>query len=104
MYNRRCVFIKITNGRVVSPLMSNAEWRRNTGRGPCPDKLSKLKAMKTKATFKFVDTEAEAIAFCNQVNAAQSRYMTKRHPAHYTLWSNGKGKELKYVCWYNEKY
>lgn len=48
----------------------------------------------------FKDTEAEAITFCNEINASQSRYMTKRHPAHYTPWSDSKNTHHAFVCWY----
>ena len=58
--------------------------------------------MKKQYRFQFVDTEADAVAMCQRINATQSRYMTKHHPATYTPWSSSDGKEHKFVVYYYE--
>lgn len=50
--------------------------------------------MKSRLTYKFADTEKQAKDICERINAEQSKYMTKKHPAHYTPWND------IYVCWY----
>lgn len=52
-------------------------------------------------TFKFFDTEDQAITFCNNENL--NRYIKKHHPAHYTSWSSSDGKENKFIAWYSVK-
>lgn len=59
--------------------------------------------MRTRLTFVFTDTEKDAAEICEKVNATQSRYMTKRHPAHFTPWESKDGKIKKFVVWYHTK-
>lgn len=47
--------------------------------------------MKYHPTFHIVDTEEQAIAFCNRINSQYTAYMRKKHPAHYTPWSSNDG-------------
>jgi hypothetical protein len=49
-------------------------------------------------TFKFFDTEEQAKIFCDNENLV--RYISKKHPAHYTPWSNESGTEKAFVAWY----
>lgn len=51
-------------------------------------------------TFKFVDTEAEAKAFCKCENANGSYYKRKTKKAHYTPWESQGRTEHKFICWY----
>lgn len=51
-----------------------------------------------KLTFKFFDTEKEAMLFCQYENL--NSYIKKHHPAHYTTWSSQDGTENKFIAWY----
>lgn len=51
-------------------------------------------------TFDFVDTQEQAQALCDRINAGYTRYMRKNHPAHYTSWESENGQEHKFVVWY----
>ena len=54
-----------------------------------------------KLTFKFVDTEEEAKAFCNKEN--QDPYIRENHKAIYAPWESQDGIEHKFIVWYVEK-
>lgn len=46
--------------------------------------------------FEFMDTEEQAKAFCDHINATQSYYMRKHNPATYH-WSDHYNS---FICWY----
>ena len=56
--------------------------------------------MKKRRTFQFVDTVAQAVALCNEINAGLPYYMRKHKPAYYTHWSNLSNTEHKLIVWY----
>lgn len=56
--------------------------------------------MRYRKIFEFCGTEEQAQALCANINANATRYMRKKHPAHYTPWSSQDGKEHKFVVWY----
>lgn len=51
-------------------------------------------------TFCFVDTEKEAIEFCERINKSASNYMRKNKPATYNKWTNYEKTEEAFICWY----
>lgn len=57
--------------------------------------------MKSGTTFRFCKTEEQAQRLCAEINAKQSRYMTKKHPVHYTPWESSDGTERGFVVWWN---
>lgn len=57
--------------------------------------------MRSGTTFKFCKTEEQARRLCAEINATQSRYMTKNHPAHYTPWDSADGTEHLFIVWWN---
>ena len=52
-------------------------------------------------TFDFVETEEQAQALCDSINARQTRYMRKKHPAHYTPWDSQDGEHI-FIVWYRD--
>jgi len=52
-------------------------------------------------TFKFFDTEEQAIDFC--ANENKNRYIRNNHPAHYTSWVSQNRTEHKFIAWYVTK-
>lgn len=58
-------------------------------------------AKRYKRTFKFFDTEEQAITFCDKEN--QDYYIRKNHTASYTPWESKDGKENKFIAWYATK-
>lgn len=52
--------------------------------------------------FEIFKTEEEARAFCEKQNAAATRYVRDKYPAHYTEWSSPKtwGNETGFIAWY----
>ena len=55
---------------------------------------------KYQSTFEFVDTEAQAAALCNRINAGYTPYMRKHHPATFTPWESLDNKTSKFVVFY----
>lgn len=55
---------------------------------------------KYRYTFDFVDTETQAIKLCDSINKKLTRYMRKKHPAHFTPWNSLDNTEHKFVVWY----
>ena len=49
--------------------------------------------------YAIVNTEAEAIAFCNRENSKGSYYKRKNHKAHYTTWNSNDGYH-GFIVWY----
>ena len=47
-----------------------------------------------------VDTEKEAIAKKDRINAISSRYIRRNKPARVTPWSNYDQTENKFLVWY----
>lgn len=58
-------------------------------------------ASRYKKSFKFFDTEEDAIEFCATEN--KNYYIRKNHPAHYTPWVSKDGTENKFIAWYVTK-
>lgn len=58
-------------------------------------------AARYRRTFTFVDTEEQAIAFCNKEN--KNRYIRQHHKATYILWTSKDGLTYKYIVWYVTK-
>lgn len=56
---------------------------------------------KYKFTYDFVNTEEEAINFCNTKN--RNTYICKHYHAYYTPWNSQNGREHKFVVWYATK-
>ena len=58
--------------------------------------------MKATMNFRFVNTEAEAVALTEQRQAQATRYMRKKHPAHFTPWESQDRSTKKFVVfWYD---
>lgn len=55
---------------------------------------------KYRYTFDFFETEDQAKAFCDGINAEASLYARKRYPAHYTPWNSADGTEHLFIAWY----
>lgn len=60
--------------------------------------------MRYNLTFDFTDTEAQAKALCDRLNARATRYIRANKPAHYTPWEardkQGNVVEAKYIVWH----
>lgn len=56
--------------------------------------------MRYQKTFEFCDTEEQAKAMCQTIDARATRYMRKHHPAYYTPWTSQDGSENKFAVWY----
>lgn len=50
----------------------------------------------------FVNTESEAKALCDRINAEHTPYMRKKHPAHYTDWTSKDGQTHKFAVFYQD--
>ena len=55
---------------------------------------------KYRYTFEFQQTEEQAKAFCERINANLTKYMRKNKPAHFTPWRSQDEKENLFICWY----
>ena len=55
---------------------------------------------KLQLTFKFVDTEQQALDLCATIQANQNAYRRKHHKPSYTPWESQDRKEHKFVVWY----
>ena len=59
--------------------------------------------MKYRYTFEFTETEPQAKALCDRLNARATRYIRQHKPAHYTPWqSNSKEDTAHFIVWYWE--
>lgn len=60
--------------------------------------------MRYRLTFDFTETEAQAKALCDRLNARATRYIKTKKPAHFTPWEardrQGNVTEQKYIVWY----
>lgn len=56
--------------------------------------------MALRKTFKFVDTEQEAIELCKLIQHNQNSYRKMYHKPSYTPWTSQDGREHKFVVWY----
>ena len=60
--------------------------------------------MRYRESFKFKNTEKQAIEFCDRMNKQATPYVRKHHPAHFTPWNSLDGKEHLFIAWYPVSY
>lgn len=58
-------------------------------------------AKRYRKTFEFCDTQEQAQAFCDRINASYSSYARKHYKAFFTPWSSSNGQEHKFIVWYS---
>lgn len=57
--------------------------------------------MRYRKTFEFAETQEQAKALCERLNASASQYIRKNKPATFTSWqSKDKNDKAHYVVWY----